>query len=146
GTEDVAAIAGLGVALELAAREQPEVAQRLGGLRDRLQAAVLCIEGAQAHGGDVPRVSNTLCASFAGCDGQTLLVALDLEGICVSTGSACSSGSLEPSPVLLAMGVPRERAQGALRFSLWSGNSEAEIDEVSAMLPAIVARARGGAT
>jgi cysteine desulfurase len=143
GTESVAAIAGLGRALELAVAELPASAPRVEALRDRLEAAVRRIPGAQVHGAGSPRVPNTLSASFEGCDGETLLVALDLLGICVSTGSACSAGSLEPSPVLLAMGVPPERARGALRFSLWSGNTAEEIDAVAAALPEIVARCRG---
>jgi len=134
---------GFGVALELACAELAEVGARIGILRDRLEAAVLAIGGTRVHGARSPRVPNTLSASFDGCDGETLLVALDLEGIYVSTGAACSSGSLEPSPVLLAMGVPRAQAAGALRFSLWPGNTAAEIDRVATLLPGLVARCRG---
>jgi cysteine desulfurase len=90
----------------------------------------------------VPRVCNTLNVAFEGCDGETLLVALDLAGVAVSTGSACSSGSLEPSPVLLAMGYPPSLARGAIRFSLWGGTTAEEIDEVCALLPEVVARCR----
>ena len=143
GTENVPAIAGFGVALELACAEVEEVGARLGHLRDRLEAAILAIGGTRVHGAGSPRIPNTVSASFDGCDGETLLVALDLAGIYVSTGAACSSGSLEPSPVLLAMGVPRARAAGALRFSLWPGNTAAEIDRVAALLPGLVARCRG---
>ena len=143
GTENVPAIAGLGVALELATAELPHTGPRLASLRDQLQASILRIDGVQVHGGTGPRLPNTLCASFAGCEGETLLAALDLEGICVSTGAACASGSLEPSPVLLAMGVPAERARGALRFSLFAGNTSAEIERASAVLPGLVARCRG---
>jgi cysteine desulfurase len=88
-------------------------------------------------------VCNTLNVAYEGCDGETLLAALDLEAVSVSTGSACSSGSLEPSPVLLAMGYPPALARGAVRFSLWSGNTGAEIDRVCELLPRIVRRARG---
>ena len=97
---------------------------------------------ARVAGAGRPRVCNTLNVAFEGCDGETLLAALDLEGIAVSTGSACSSGSLEPSPVLLAMGYPPSLARGAIRFSLWSGNTGEEIDRVCAVLPRVVARAR----
>jgi cysteine desulfurase len=137
GTENVAGIVGLGAAL--ARRTDPA---RLAALRDRLQATTLEIPGAHVAGLASPRVGNTLNVAFEGCDGETLLAALDLEGICVSTGSACSSGSLEPSPVLLAMGYSPELARGALRFSLWEGNTEEEIDRVCAVLPQVVRWAR----
>jgi cysteine desulfurase len=140
GTENVAGIVGLGSALARAA--SAEAAPRLLALRDKLQAAALAIPGAQVAGLSSSRVCNTLNVSFEGCDGETLLAALDVEGICVSTGSACSAGSVEPSPVLLAMGYSPGLARGALRFSLWDGNTEAEIDRVAGLLPAIVHRAR----
>ena len=143
GTENAAGIAGLGAALarsgELAAS-----APRLASLRDRLEQAVTAIPGARVLGAGAPRIANTLCAVFEGCEGETLLVALDLAGIAVSCGSACSSGTLEASPVLLAMGVPRALARGAVRFSLWSGNTSAEVDRVCALLPEVIARVRGG--
>ncbi|MGZ6143736.1 MAG: cysteine desulfurase family protein [Myxococcales bacterium] len=144
GTENVAGIVGLGAALERAERRRPEVEARLRPLRDRLEAAALKIPGAHAAGARSDRVYNTLNVAFEGCDGETLLAALDLEGISVSTGSACSAGSLEPSPVLLAMGYPPELARGAVRFSLWSGNTSEEIARVCEVLPAVVARARRG--
>ena len=142
GTENVAGIVGLGAALERAVRGQPERESRLRTLRDLLEDAARAIPGARVAGAGVSRVCNTLNVAFSGCDGETLLAALDLEGISVSTGSACSSGSLEPSPVLLAMGYPPALAGGALRFSLWSGNTGAEIARVCEVLPRIVARAR----
>ncbi len=145
GTENVAGIVGLGAALERAAASQPARAARLGPLRDRLEGAAREIPGARVAGASASRVYNTLNVAFAGCEGETLLAALDLQGIAVSTGSACSAGSVEPSPVLLAMGYSRELARGALRFSLWSGNTEEEIARVCAVLPAVVARARGSA-
>jgi len=142
GTENVAGIVGMGAALERAVRLQPEREQKLRPLRDQLEAAARAIPGAHVAAAASSRVWNTLHVAFEGCDGETLLAALDLEGISVSTGSACSSGSLEPSPVLLAMGYPTELARGAVRFSLWSGNTEAEIARVCSLLPKIVARAR----
>ena len=143
GTENSAGIAGLGAAL---ARSGVLAAQagRLEGLRDRLQESVVALPGARVIGGAAERVGNTLCAVFDGCEGETLLAALDLAGVAVSTGSACSSGTLEASPVLLAMGVPRELARGAVRFSLWSGTTEAEIGLVCALLPGVIARVRAG--
>jgi cysteine desulfurase len=104
GTENVAGIVGMGAALQHATRALPEARPRLRALRDRLQAAAEAIPGAHVAGLRAERVYNTLNVAFEGCDGETLLAGLDLAGIAVSTGSACSSGSLEPSPVLLAMG------------------------------------------
>ncbi|HET9753785.1 MAG TPA: cysteine desulfurase family protein [Myxococcales bacterium] len=142
GTENVAGIVGLGAALERTAAAQATLEPRLRGLRDWLEATAREIPGARVAGVGVSRVCNTLNVAFPGCDGETLLAALDLLGIAVSTGSACSSGSVEPSPVLLAMGYPPGLARGALRFSLWSGNTEEEIARVCAVLPGVVARAR----
>ncbi len=143
GTENVAGIVGMAAALERAVAAQPADEVRLRALRDRLEAAASEIPDAHVAGRGVSRVCNTLNVAFAGCDGETLLAALDLEGISVSTGSACSSGSLEPSPVLLAMGYAKELARGAVRFSLWSGNTDEEIARVCDVLPRVVARARG---
>jgi cysteine desulfurase len=142
GTENVAGIVGMGAALALASARQPSVAARLGTLRDRLEATAREIPGARIAGATAPRVCNTSNIAFQGCEGETLLAALDFEGIATSTGSACSSGSVEPSPVLLAMGYPPALARSAIRFSLWSGNTEEEIDRVCEALPRIVARAR----
>jgi cysteine desulfurase len=143
GTENAAGIVGLGEALQRACAGAKALAGALGGLRDRLEAAAAAIPGTRIAGAGAPRVCNTLCAVFEGCDGETLLASLDLLGVAVSTGSACSSGSLSPSPVLLAMGLAPELARGAVRFSLWSGNTRAEIDRVAALLPEVVARVRG---
>jgi len=142
GTENVAGIVGLGEALTRAAAALPTQAPRLAALRDRLETGAREIPGAHVAGSGAPRVCNTLNVAFEGCDGETLLVALDLAGVAVSTGSACSSGSLEPSPVLLAMGYPPALARGAIRFSLWSGTTAAEIDEVCRILPEVVGRTR----
>ena len=142
GTENVAGIVGLGAALERATRALAESGPRLRGLRDRLQSAAQEIPGAHVAGAGESRVCNTLNVAFEDCDGETLLAGLDLAGVAVSAGSACSSGSLEPSPVLLAMGYPEALARGAVRFSLWSGNTAEQIERVCALLPGIVARAR----
>jgi cysteine desulfurase len=143
GTENALGAVGLGAALELAERDRAEVAPRVAALRDRLEACVRGIPGARVVGAGAERAGNTLCAVFEGCEGETLLAALDLAGIAVSTGSACSSGTLEASHVLLAMGISRALARGAVRFSLWSGNTEAEVEQVCALLPGLVGRVRG---
>jgi len=106
GTENVAAIVGMGAALERAVAQQPELEVRLRALRDRLEAAAREIR-VRGSLGELPRTCNTLNVAFEDCEGETLLAALDLEGIAVSTGSACSSGSLEPSPVLLRWAIQR---------------------------------------
>jgi cysteine desulfurase len=142
GTENVAAIVGLGEALTRATAALPSEMRRLEALRDGLESAARKIPGSRVAGASAPRVCNTLNVAFEGCDGETLLVALDLAGVAVSTGSACSSGSLEPSPVLLAMGYPSALARGAIRFSLWRGTTAEEIEEVCALLPEVVARCR----
>src|SRR5262249_50876115 len=110
GTENVAGIVGLGEALTRAAAALSTQVPRLSSLRDRLESAAREIPGSRVAGPGAERVCNTLNVAFEGCDGETLLVALDLAGVAVSTGSACSSGSLEPSPVLLAMGYPQALA------------------------------------
>lgn len=142
GTEATAALCGMAAALEAAQASAAETAPRLKALRDRLEQAVRAIPGARVVGAGAPRVENTLCAVFEGCAGEELLLALDLAGVEVSTGSACSSGTLEPSPVLLAMGLPAALARGAVRFSLWSGNTAEEIARVAELLPGLVARLR----
>ncbi|GAC1347159.1 MAG: cysteine desulfurase family protein [Myxococcales bacterium] len=143
GTENTAGSVGLAAALRRAVAGQRAAKERLGPLRDRLEAAARAIPGTLVPGAGSPRICNTLCAAFEGCEGETLLAALDLRGIAVSTGSACSSGSLSPSKVLLAMGLSPARARGAVRFSLWRGTTADEIEAVAALLPEIVARARG---
>jgi tRNA (5-methylaminomethyl-2-thiouridylate)-methyltransferase len=145
GTENVAGIVGFGVAARLAAAALPVEAARLATLRDRLETRLLAIPGTRRHGDDRSRLPGTLNVGFAGAPGQRLAAALDLEGICVSTGAACTSGSLSPSPVLLALGLPRERAGEALRFGLGRDNDEAQIDRVAALMPGLVARVAGGA-
>ncbi len=142
GTENAAGIVGMGAALELAMREVAHCAARMNELRERLEAALLSLAGVRIIAREGLRGASTTCALFDGCDGQTLLVALDQAGVCVSTGSACSSGSLSPSPVLLAMGFSAQQARSALRFSLWRGNTADEIDSVAKLLPAVLERAR----
>jgi cysteine desulfurase len=142
GTENVAGIVGLGEALTLAVASLREESARLAALRDRLQATAEAIPGARVAGRNAPRICNTLNVAFEGCDGEMLLTALDLAGVAVSTGSACSSGTLEPSPVLLAMGYPPALGRAAIRFSLWRETTAARIEEVCRVLPGVVQRCR----
>jgi cysteine desulfurase len=142
GTENVPGLAGLGVAAALA-RTTLDSAPRLGALRDRLEQGILSgVPGTAVNGGGQPRVSNTTNISFDRVEAESLLIALDLEGIAVSSGSACSSGTLEPSHVLKAMGLPHQRTLNSLRFSLGLATTEAEIDHVIAVLPPVVEKLR----
>ena len=143
GTENVPALAGLGVAADLASRTLREYASRFATLRDRLEAGILGgVSGAVVNGDRERRVPNTSNISFDGIEAESLLIGLDLEGIAVSTGSACSSGTLEPSHVLRAMGLPHQRVQSSIRFSLGAGNTVEQINRVIVELPAIVHRLR----
>jgi cysteine desulfurase len=143
GTENVPAIAGLGVAARLAAAKLTAEAARLAALRNRLEDAILsAVPGTTINGAREPRVPNTTNISFDAVEAESLLIALDLEGVAVSTGSACSSGTLEPSHVLKAMGFPAHRTQNSIRFSLGAANTEAEIDRVVAILPGSVEKLR----
>jgi len=143
GTENVAGIVGLGVAAQLARATMAADAARLGPLRDRLEDGVLrAVTGTAVNGERSLRVPNTTNISFERVEAESLLIALDLAGVAVSTGSACSSGTLEPSHVLKAMGFPAHRTQNSLRFSLGAGNTEADVDRVVAVLPGIVEKLR----
>jgi len=144
GTENVPALAGLGVAATLAAARMTREAGRVGALRDRLEEGVLCsVPGTVVNGERSRRVPNTTNISFERVEAESLLIALDLEGIAVSTGSACSSGTLEPSHVLKAMGLPVHRTQNSLRFSLGLFSTDAEVDRVVDVLPRLVEKLRG---
>lgn len=127
GTEDVAGLVGFGRAARLARERLEERAAAWGALRDRLEAALLVLPGARING-SADRVPNTTNVSFEGCEAESLLMALDLMGVSVSTGAACAAGAVEPSHVLRAMGLSPERVQGSLRFSVGSGNTAEEID------------------
>jgi cysteine desulfurase len=143
GTENVPGIVGCGVAAKLAVEKMGAEAARLTALRDRLEREVLrLVPGTAINGGDSPRVPNTTNISFERTEAESLLIALDLEGIAVSTGSACSSGTLEPSHVLKAMGFPTHRTQNSLRFSFGLGNTDADVDRVLAVLPGVVEKLR----
>ena len=143
GTENVAGIVGMGVAARIAASKMKDEGVRLAALRDRLEAGILrAVPGTAVNGAREPRVPNTTNISFDRVEAESLLIALDLEGIAVSTGSACSSGTLEPSHVLKAMGFNAHRAQNSIRFSLGAMNTDAEIDRVIEVLPRIVEKLR----
>ena len=143
GTENVPAIAGFGVAAALAGGRLGQEAPPARALRDRLESGILeRVPGALVNGAREPRVPNTTNISFEGVEAESLLIALDLDGIAVSTGSACSSGTLEPSHVLRAMGLSAHRTQNSIRFSLGLGNTAGEIDRVLDRLPAIVQKLR----
>src|SRR5512146_2141264 len=144
GTENVPAIVALGRAAEIAAHGLTDGSiQQLATLRDRLQAGVLAaIHAAAVNGGEAPRVPNTAHVYFDYIEGEALVIALDLKGLAVSTGAACSSGAIEPSHVLTAMGLPPERARASLRLSLGKQNTADDIDYALSILPETVARLR----
>jgi cysteine desulfurase len=143
GTENVPAIVGLGVAARLAAHKLETEAARLRALRDQLEQGILAsVPGTVVNGDRQARVPNTTNISFDRVEAESLLIALDLEGIAVSTGSACSSGTLEPSHVLRAMGLSTHRTQNSLRFSLGQFSTEAEVHQVLGVLPRLVEKLR----
>jgi cysteine desulfurase len=144
GTENVPAIAGLGVAARLAAGKMAAESARVGALRDRLEAGILNgVPGTVVNGAPHLRVPNTTNISFDRVEAESLLIALDLDGVAVSTGSACSSGTLEPSHVLRAMGFAAHRTQNSLRFSLGLFSTGEEVDRVIEVLPRLVEKLRG---
>jgi cysteine desulfurase len=144
GTENVPAIAGLGVAAQLAAHKLSAEGVRVAALRDRLEERILAtVAGSAVNGARDTRVPNTTNISFDRVEAESLLIALDLEGIAVSTGSACSSGTLEPSHVLKAMGLPPHRTQNSLRFSLGMFSTVDEVETVAGVLPRLVEKLRG---
>jgi cysteine desulfurase len=144
GTENVPGIAGLGAAAALAIGKLSVEGTRLAVLRDRLEDGILAaVPGTAINGSRSSRVPNTTNISFDRVEAESLLIALDLEGIAVSTGSACSSGTLEPSHVLRAMGLPVHRTQNSLRFSLGMYSTQEEVDRVIEVLPRLVEKLRG---
>ena len=143
GTENVAGIVGMGVAAREALSKMPGEQARLAALRDKLESQILSrVPGTARNGSPEPRVANTTNISFDRIEAESLLIALDLEGVAVSTGSACSSGTLEPSHVLKAMGLPAHRTQNSIRFSLGAVNTDEDIERVVAALPGIVEKLR----
>jgi cysteine desulfurase len=138
GTENTLGIVGLGAA---AAAVEVAAWWRVAALGGRLEAGLRAL-GARIHGEGAPRIGGTVNAAFPGVRGDAIVIALDLAGVSVSTGAACTSGAVQPSAVLLALGQPPEVAREAVRFSLGTATTEDEIDEVLRRLPAIVERAR----
>ncbi len=143
GTENVAFAVGLATAAELAVAEREEEVRRVGELRDRLEAALLeRIPDAVVNGKGAPRAPHVLNISVPGTDSESLLLALDLAGVACSSGSACQSGSVEPSHVLTAIGVPRELAGAAVRMSLGPLTTEEGVARVAELFPALIDKAR----
>ena len=144
GTENVAALVGLGVAADLARNflKDQSAAQHLAGVRDRLETGLLGVVAGMVvnHDGTVPRLWNTTNIGFANLEAEAILVALSEKGLCVSAGSACSSGSLEPSPVLVAMGVPDYIAHGSVRFSISRFTTNSDINQALRIVPEVVKR------
>ena len=142
GTENIPGIVGFGEAARLAATELESSAERLATLRDRLEALILDAVPEAVVVGAGPRTPNTTNICFAEVDGEALVISLDLQGFCVSAGAACSSGAVDASHVLLAMGLSPARARSCLRFSLGKQNTEAEVAALLEVLPGLVARLR----
>jgi len=141
GTENVAGIVGLGRAATLAREELRAEAPRLQALRDRLEHKLFAIPGTRRNG-EGPRVPNITNVSFEGIEAESLLMALDLMGIAVSTGAACAAGAVEPSHVLRGMGLPVERVQASIRFSLGRSTTEVQVDRAAAAVAEAVERQR----
>jgi cysteine desulfurase len=147
GTENVAGIVGFARALELA-QGDPEARDkenaRLAGLRDRLIAGITAIEGVELSGHPTERLANSASFLVAAVEGGDLVAGLDLEGVAASTGSACTTGSTEPSHVLLAMGISAERAHGSLRLTAGRDTTVGDVDRAIEGVATVVARLRAG--
>ena len=143
GTENVAGIVGAATALRLAYEELPQVTPRIIALRNRLIDGLLTIPGSQLTGHPTNRLPNNASFCFDGVEGESILLNLDMLGVAASTGSACTSGSVDPSHVLMAMGLPPEAVHGSLRLTLGKGNTDADIDMILSTLPGIIEKLRG---
>lgn len=143
GTENVAGIVGAAAAFAEAMSERDEKAERLCAMRDEIQSGLMKIPGAQVNGGAAPRLPGTLNMSFDGIDGQSLIFELDLKGLAASSGSACASGSVNPSHVLLALRLPYKLAHGSLRLSLGRYNTPDEAEKIIRIVSDTVAELRG---
>jgi len=142
GTENVLGAVGLGCAARLAMEEGIAGHVRVRELRDWLESQLSSLDGARVHAATAPRIANTINIGFDGALGEVVATALDLAGIAVSTGAACTSGTVAPSPVLLAIAVPEQRAAEAIRFSLGLTTTQAELKVLLEVLPDILSRAR----
>ena len=143
GTQNVAFIVAMGAAAEFVRSNLETEARRLGALRDRLEAALMASTGCRRNGSAEHRLPNTTNLAFEGVESEALLLLLDQAGFCASSGSACSTGSLEPSHVLTAMGVPRLSALGSVRLSLGMKTTQEDVEALITTLPRLVARLRG---
>lgn len=143
GTENVAGIVGAATALRLAYEELSQVTPRIIALRNRLIDGLLTIPGSQLTGHPTDRLPNNASFCFDGVEGESILLNLDMLGVAASTGSACTSGSVDPSHVLMAMGLPPEAVHGSLRLTLGKGNTDADIDMILSTLPGIIEKLRG---
>jgi cysteine desulfurase len=144
GTENVAYMVAFGRAAEMAGANLQDENTRVRGLRDQLESGLLkSIRGAIRNGGKEPRLPNTSNIAFEGVEAEGILLLLDQAGICASSGSACTTGSLDPSHVLMAMGCSMERARGSIRLSLGIYNTEAEVEYALKQVPEIISRLRG---
>ncbi len=143
GTENVAGIVGLAEALRLAYEELPEATPRIQAMRDRLIEGVLSIPRSRLTGHPTERLPNNASFCFEGVEGESILLNLDMLGIAASSGSACTSGAVEPSHVLVALGLPSEWSHGSLRLTLGKENSEEDVERVLTVLPNIIERLRG---
>jgi cysteine desulfurase len=144
GTENLPGIAGLAAAIGAAVAARPVEAERMALLRDRLEAGLLAaVPRARVNGAGAPRLPGTASVTFEGCDAEALLMALDVDGLCASAGSACHSGSTTPSGVLLALGLTDAEARSTIRFSVgWTTTAE-EIEAALRLVPPLVERVRG---
>jgi len=143
GTQNVASIVAFGKASELALKSLPTHPERIRAMRDRFEQTLInTVEGVRRNGADEPRLPNTSNLTFTAIEAETALLLFDKEGLCCSAGSACSSGSINPSHVLTAMGVTRDEARASLRFSLGRTTTEADIDRALEIIPRIVGKLR----
>jgi cysteine desulfurase len=142
GTENVPGLVGLGTAIEAAAANIDANSAKLTAMRDKLIDGILKIPATRLNGDRVKRLPGNVNISVEGIEGESMLLLLDMEGICASSGSACTSGSLDPSHVLLSIGLPHEVAHGSLRFSLGDDNTMEDVDRILEVLPGIVERLR----
>lgn len=143
GTQNVPSIVAMGAAARLALQSLEEESTRVGGLRDQLEKSLLQMPFIRRNGAPAPRLPNTSNLAFEGVEAEALLLLLDKEGICASSGSACYTGSLEPSHVLTAMGLPRSLAMGSVRFSLGRTTTMADVNHLTSVLPKLLKRLRG---
>jgi len=145
GTEDVAGAVGMAVAFDLAAAERDVTVKRLRRQRERLRVAVMAVPGVEPTGHPKERLPGLLSVVVGETDGAAIVTKLDLDGVAASVGSACTTGSLEPSHVLTAMGYPDDEARGAVRLSLGRGTTDAEVDAACSIVPRVVAGSRAAA-